>query len=1333
MHPTIVEGKLFSNAESDYIYGSDLLNDPQPEVECDTPDDEEILHTSLDEESSNIRTSTIKNKKPKFYPNESLQHMKQPNYFEHDDAPLQGPFGQKHILEPDQPQAPLYNMATVANVRIEANQMKMVDIAIADRNGLLAASDYAYKAKGGLITPGVVVLDAIVNSTCTVAVLNFNSEFINLQKGIPLTSAEQIAEDIEIMEVDSLTDKGVPLHKPEVYSLLTLTSMTEEAYVTNAEMDSEPDTLQNAMEYNPAELSTEPVVYDEHRFRKLLKLLNADTWKLSREQRRKMENILFHNQRAFNLPREPLPKTHLIEHDIELTDDEVVFVKPRWTPVHQRPHIETEVNAWLDQGLAKPTMSPYNSPVVLVRKKEGNKTGSYRIAVDYRSLNKKTVPLYFPCNNIDEVVLKISQSKCFSKIDLRSAFNQIGMTLRASLRSAFSCHLGHIRHLRLPFGLINGPHTMNHLMTMVFGSMSEYISFFFDDIFIHSQSVDDHLQHIEAGLGKLIWANLQVSPEKSLFFSKEVSVLGHIAGQGFIKPGLDKKSAIQNFPIPISKTNVRSFLGLTGFYRKFISRYACIAKPLTLLTRDDVEFNWGPDQQRAFQTLKDHLLKEPILRAPDFSRCWYIVTDACDIGIGAWLGQRYEGFLHPVAYFSRQLRKNELGLKRDAMDLETLSILESLKKFRPLIWGQKIVVMSDNSALQWLFSKSTYKSARLTRWALAIAGFNVDILHYPGSMNRVADSLSRNPVPIQMDDDMEAKAQTIVEACDDQGISLIGLYSKQILPSQKEILLRINGIRNQQKDVEETDLQQAWTIEELERKQNSDVLLKPIIEYLKNPSEMNKKKIDPNIKTIDSYFLDSNKILFIKINDPKAELRTDEEVLVIPHSLQTLATSIIHDTVLGGHMASERTIFAAKRRFYWRHMDTFIKKYVNKCKVCMLHKGRSHPKQPLRRYPVPDKFFDVVSTDLIGPLPLTSSGNKYILVVTDFLSRYTTIKPLPNKSADTTAEGLWSIFCEHGTPSILYSDSGCEFRNGVLKEMAKNFKFSHIRVAVYHPSSNGLCERKNASILSALKCFLDLDEWDKCLPTAQLAVNSAYTSALGDSPFFIYKGKDPELPATRFAKPKFSYADSSNFEQGRQKREHFVMESVKEKLLEAADRNCRQRAKHCKEKTLQVEDRVFIRRIQKKNESKLIPKWQGPYRILSQKNPGVYKLKDLKTGKVSEVHIENIKERVIMARESEIPLIECPEARLPFPKEENILTGNLGQDKRIPEGAADDNWIDVSHVLETSENVNNNVLENLPDKNYSENNLKEKVYNPNTIQSSPKVRRSERIRNSNKA
>ena len=215
-----------------------------------------------------------------------------------------------------------------------------------------------------------------------------------------------------------------------------------------------------------------------------------------------------------------------------------------------------------------------------------------------------------------------------------------------------------------------------------------------------------------------------------------------------------------------------------------------------------------------------------------------------------------------------------------------------------------------------------------------------------------------------------------------------------------------------------------------------------------------------------------------------------------------------------------------------------------------------------------------------------------------------------------------------------------------------------------------------------MRCFKDLEDWDKTLPTAQLAVNAAYSRGLGDSPFFVYKGKDPELPMTRFAKPKLSYAETFNFEEERQRREHFVLQTVKENLMKESDTNCRQRQKHCKERTLKIDDRVFIRRIQKKGESKLIPKWQGPYRIIGQKNPGVYKLKDLQTNKVVEQHIENIREKVVMARESEIPLAECPKARLPFPTQEEQEKGRTP--KQIPEGAPDDNWFDDTFWLNTN-------------------------------------------------
>ena len=156
---------------------------------------------------------------------------------------------------------------------------------------------------------------------------------------------------------------------------------------------------------------------------------------------------------------------------------------------------------------------------------------------------------------------------------------------------------------------------------------------------------------------------------------------------------------------------------------------------------------------------------------------------------------------------------------------------------------------------------------------------------------------------------------------------------------------------------------------------------------------------------------------------------------MVPYSLQKLAASIIHDTVIGGHAAAERTLFAAKRRFFWRGMKKTIDSYVNRCRTCLLNKGRAHIKQPLRKYPLPDKPFDVVSTDLIGPLKLTSSGNRYILVVCDFLTRYCVVKALTDKKADTVAEALWQIFCEHGAPRRIYSDSGSEYRNAVMREI----------------------------------------------------------------------------------------------------------------------------------------------------------------------------------------------------------------------------------------------------------------------------------------------------------
>ena len=1295
LEPAVVDGKFFASPQ--LVYDTpDLQVEQNREIEWNSqaPGNHLGCNPNEDKEAEatigpvNGDTTTFIQNPKKFYPRESSVH-------DPSEESLCNESFESSQLEPAKisngvsytTQTKRYSVMTSAPRSLKSNHMCLISIAITDELGNIAAEkqmeadekgiatliDQCYHLKGGTIAPGIIMLDGISRCKDSVYVINLNDDDYLLSKDVHLTSASRLDE--EDIAVQDQGENSIDLKNDNVIQLMTLSAITETAYVTPEEYAQDLDELQEALEYDPYEIPSTPVIYDRNRFQRLLQALQSDTWNLSKKQRASAEKVLWNNQRAFNLVGEPLPMTHLIKHDIVLRDEEeVVFVKPRWTPMKQRGPIENEISGLLKHNLAGPTTSGFSSPVVLVRKKDKDK---WRLAVDFREVNKKTVPMWHPVTNLEEVIHKVGLSKVHSSIDLRNGYLQIGLFKRAQPKTAFSSHLGHHQYYRMPFGLCNAPHTLNKLMLQVFGTMNKYVSTFFDDVFIHSDSTESHMEHLDKALSALIAANLQVGAEKSKLFTKEVEVLGHIAGNGVIKPGLDKLQGVRDFPVPKTKTNIRSFLGLTGFYRKFVKNYAYIAKPLTELTRDDAPFIWTEAHQNAFESLKKVLMTDPVLKAPDFNRKWYLITDACDIGVAAWLGQKYHGKIHAVAYFSRQLRKSEVAIRRDAMELECLAILEGLKKYRPLIWGQCITILTDNNALMWLFNKSIYKSARLTRWALSIQSYNVQMLHLPGTANRVADAMSRNPAPIELEEDWEEKAVKILDGCDQANISLIGIFSNQKHPSQREVVLRINAIREKEQD--EQEYQQSWTIEELLKAQRSDSLLKPIIEYIQHPNVMNRMKIDPNIKNIEDYFIDASKCLFLRKNDEKAVLREEEEVLVIPFALQRRAISVIHDTVLGGHMAAERTLFAAERRFFWRSMKDGISKYIRNCKVCQLNKGVAHAKQPLRKYPLPDKPFDVISTDLIGPLKLTTGGNRYILVCTDFLTRYCVVEPLQNKSADKVCEGLWKIWCEHGCPSILYSDSGSEFRNAVLKEMTAKFQVQHHHVAVYHPASNGLCERKNSSILAALKCFMEWEEWDKVLPTAQLAVNAAYSSPIGDSPFFVYRGKDPELPETRFAKPQFSYNENLSFEKLRQRREHIVMEVVKQKLLEAADANGRSRQKHCKEKTLAIDDRVFCRRIQKKNESKLIPKWQGPYRILAQKNPGVYKLKNILTGKISECHIENIKNQTIMARESEIPLSECPAARLPYPEEEEEEVGK--KVKRVPEGAEDDIYEDESFLL----------------------------------------------------
>lgn len=328
-------------------------------------------------------------------------------------------------------------------------------------------------------------------------------------------------------------------------------------------------------------------------------------------------------------------------------------------------------------------------------------------------------------------------------------------------------------------------------------------------------------------------------------------------------------------------------------------------------------------------------------------------------------------------------------------------------------------------------------------------------------------------------------------------------------------------------------------------------------------------------------------------------------------------------------------------------MEKQIKRFADSCTSCHKFKGTTHPKVTNRRYPIPPAPWSTMAIDLVGPLPETQDGNKFILVCVDHLTRYTAATALKTKSAKEVALALVAVFCEQGFPQILLSDNGKEFDNSLIKELAVIMNFSHRKICAYHPSSQGLVERKNGTLLIALRQLYHErpQDWDSCLRWAVLAVNSAYCSSIGDSPYFTLKHRDPDIPFHLCSTPQTSSKTPQQTVSEEKERAKAAYDIVKSKLLEAADRNARENAKKAKSSKIAVDQRVYIKYIKKKKgDNKLSPRFDGPFRVISQKSPHVFKLKNLTNNKVIEAHVENMK----IVQEDVAPLDIFPTARLPL-------------------------------------------------------------------------------------
>lgn len=458
--------------------------------------------------------------------------------------------------------------------------------------------------------------------------------------------------------------------------------------------------------------------------------------KVTKSQMCEMQQLLSSHEDVFS----DVPgKTTVITHKLVTTTEAPIRQRAYRTPQALKSKVQDEIDNMLNLGVIEEINSAYASPIVAVNKPNGD----IRLCTNYKALNKVTVVDPYEMPRIDEILEDVAHAKFISTLDLTKGFYQVPLDPQAKAKSAFVAFGHQYAYNVMPFGMVNSSATFQRLVDEVLRDCNSYCRQYIDDVAIFSNSWQEHLEQLDTVLTKIHEAGLTVKPSKCKFAYHQVTYLGHTVGNSQIKPNFDKIKAVTQFPKPVTKKDVRSFLGLTGYYRKFVSHYEDIARPLIDLTKkkEPNTVRWSPSCQSAFQNLKAYLSTEPILKAPDFSKPFLLQTDASKKGIGAILSQLDNQLReHPVIYLSRQLKTSESNYS--VSEQECLAIVWSIKKLRYYLQGRKFTVITDHKALQWL-DNTKLSNSRLMRWSLILQEFNFDIQYRKGILNTNADSLSR--------------------------------------------------------------------------------------------------------------------------------------------------------------------------------------------------------------------------------------------------------------------------------------------------------------------------------------------------------------------------------------------------------------------------------------------------------------------------------------------------------------------------------------------------------------------------------------------------------------
>ena len=854
----------------------------------------------------------------------------------------------------------------------------------------------------------------------------------------------------------------------------------------------------------------------------------------------------------FHLEEDKLTYNNFYKQKIRVNDFNPVYIKNYKTPHCQKEEISRQIGKLIEQDIIEPSVSEYNSPLLLVPKKSTDEK-KWRLVVDYRQLNKKLLADKFPLPRIDDILDQLGRAKFFSTLDLMSGFHQIQIDEKSRKYTAFSYpEKGHFQFKRLPFGLNISPNSFQRMMSIALSGLSPECAFLYiDDIIVIGCSVNQHLKNLRKVFECMRRKNLKLNPSKCCFFQSEVIFLGHQVTDNGILPDKSKFEIVMNYPIPQNADQVRSFVAFCNYYRRFIPDFAFLCIPLNKLLRKNEPFVWTENCQQSFDNLKSTLLKPTILQYPDFEKTFILTTDASDFACGAVLSQNFDTNDLPISFASRTFTKGEAN--KHIIEKELAAIHWAIMHFRSYLYGRKFVVRTDHRPLIYLFGMKN-PSSKLTRMRLDLEEFDFEIEFVPGKSNVVADALSR----IMLDSNklkemtmlqvqtrsMQSKSSLANNSSNENEVQTGSMLNKSSLantngkieirkPDQLRVFESINNeeiykLRKIMFTLKRNHKRPAGELSIYQTNYKSRLTLALDLEF--------SYKNLPNIFTIIEQYTRNNNInknadqrlalpmnddifKFVDINDFKnlgnKILKNTVITLYKPAKTITNINEInnilkqSHDTPIGGHVGINRLYRKLKNIYTWNDMKRSITKFVKSCEVCKLNKHYNTVKEKFVKTSTPHETFDIVSIDTIGPFTLTEDGNRYAITMQCDLSKYLIIVPIPNKSAETIAKAIVEhCILIYGPMSAIRTDQGTEYK-GIFDHVCNELQINHTCSTAYHPQSIGAVERNHRCLNEYLRIFINdrRNDWDKWLPFYTYCYNTTPNTHHAYSPFEILFGK----------------------------------------------------------------------------------------------------------------------------------------------------------------------------------------------------------------------------------